>query len=38
LDEEGLRDFDASVLNAYVSSGYKPRQFRALRQVLEALA
>ncbi|MGC9387101.1 MAG: type IV toxin-antitoxin system AbiEi family antitoxin domain-containing protein [Hydrogenovibrio sp.] len=38
LDEEGLRDFDASVLNAYVSSGHKPRQFKALRQVLEALA
>lgn len=38
LDEDGLREFDASVLNAYVSSGYKPRQFKALCQVLEALA
>lgn len=37
LDEQGLRDFDASVLEAYVASGYKPRQFKALRQVLEAL-
>jgi len=38
LDEEGLRDFDPSVLDAYVASGYKPRQFKALRQVLEGLA
>jgi hypothetical protein len=38
LDEEGLRDFDASVLKAYVSSGHKTRQFKALCQVLEALA
>jgi hypothetical protein len=38
LDEEALHGFDASVLAAYVSSGYKPRQFKALQAVLEALA
>lgn len=38
LDGDDLRDFDASVLNAYVASGYKQRQFKALRQVLEALS
>jgi hypothetical protein len=38
LDEDALRDFDVSVLEAYASSGYKPRQFKALREVLEALA
>lgn len=37
MDEEILRDFDESVLEGYASSGYKPRQFKALRQVLEGL-
>lgn len=37
LDEEGFRGFDEVVLEAYVSSGYKHRQFKALRQVLEEL-
>jgi len=37
IDEELLCDFDDSVLEGYASSGYKPRQFRALRQVLEGL-
>jgi len=38
LDEEALHGFDASVLVAYGSSGYKPRQFKVLRAVLEAMA
>lgn len=37
MNEDLLRDFDSSVLEGYVSSGYKPRQFKALRQVLEGL-
>ncbi|GLR64361.1 type IV toxin-antitoxin system AbiEi family antitoxin domain-containing protein [Marinospirillum insulare] len=37
IDEELLVDFDAAVLEGYASSGYKPRQFNALRQVLEGL-
>lgn len=37
IDEELLRDFDSSVLDGYASSGYKPRQFKALRQTLEGL-
>lgn len=37
MDEELLRDFDESVLEGYASSGYKPRQFKALRQVMEGL-
>ncbi len=37
IDADLLKDFDFEVLNSYVNSGYKPRQFRALRNVLEAL-
>jgi predicted transcriptional regulator of viral defense system len=38
MDEALLQGFDASVIEAYVSSGYKQRQFKALHQVLEEIA
>lgn len=37
MDADLLADFDATVLEGYANSGYKTRQFKALRQVLEGL-
>lgn len=37
IDADLLQSFDFTVLQVYEASGYKPRQFKALRQVLESL-